>query len=274
MQGIGAGTERGPVRTPHPFHGPTPHPFHGPTQPPPIACLIPPPNPLRLPQITKNRPFNPIRQDVKKNKLRYVHNVFPHKGYIWNYGALPQTWEDPSHTDGDTGQKGDNDPIDVCDLSSIVSAPGTVKQVKVLGIMAMIDEGETDWKVLAIDVADPLAAELNNVEDIERKLPGYVKATEEWFRIYKIPDGKEPNKFAFNGEARNKVRARLHVARREDVGRADGRSGACWAGRGAAQEYALKVIKETHGAWKKLIAGQATAKDIEMYVGRERAARD
>ena len=26
-------------------------------------------------------------------KLRYVANCFPHHGYIWNYGAIPQTWE-------------------------------------------------------------------------------------------------------------------------------------------------------------------------------------
>ena len=34
--------------------------------------------------------FNPIKQDVKKGKLRFVANCFPHKGYIWNYGAIPQ----------------------------------------------------------------------------------------------------------------------------------------------------------------------------------------
>jgi inorganic pyrophosphatase len=33
--------------------------------------------------------------------------------------------------------------------------------VKVLGVMAMLDEGETDWKVLAIDIKDPLAAKMN-----------------------------------------------------------------------------------------------------------------
>lgn len=27
--------------------------------------------------------------------------------------------------------------------------------------MALLDEGETDWKVLAIDVNDPLASKLN-----------------------------------------------------------------------------------------------------------------
>lgn len=29
-------------------------------------------------------------EDEKKGKLRFVDNVFPHKGYIWNYGAIPQ----------------------------------------------------------------------------------------------------------------------------------------------------------------------------------------
>lgn len=27
-----------------------------------------------------------------------------------------QTWEDPHHIDSHTGQKGDNDPIDVCEI--------------------------------------------------------------------------------------------------------------------------------------------------------------
>lgn len=41
-------------------------------------------------QIATKDLLNPIKQDVKKGKLRYVANVFPHKGYIWNYGAIPQ----------------------------------------------------------------------------------------------------------------------------------------------------------------------------------------
>ena len=57
-------------------------------------------------------------QDVKKGKLRFVANCFPHKGYIWNYGAVPQTWEDPDHIDGDTQCKGDGDPVDVCEVGS------------------------------------------------------------------------------------------------------------------------------------------------------------
>ena len=32
-----------------------------------------------------------------------------------------QTWEDPNHTDPNTKAKGDNDPIDVCEIGSKVS---------------------------------------------------------------------------------------------------------------------------------------------------------
>lgn len=41
-------------------------------------------------QIATKEALNPIKQDFKKGKLRYVHNCFPYHGYIWNYGALPQ----------------------------------------------------------------------------------------------------------------------------------------------------------------------------------------
>lgn len=36
--------------------------------------------------------YTPIKQDVKKGKLRF----YPYD-ITWNYGFLPQTWEDPSH---------------------------------------------------------------------------------------------------------------------------------------------------------------------------------
>ena len=71
-------------------------------------------------QIATKEPLNPIKQDVKDGKLRYVANIFPHKGYIWNYGAFPQTWEDPHRKDKSTDCCGDNDPIDVCEIGSKV----------------------------------------------------------------------------------------------------------------------------------------------------------
>jgi inorganic pyrophosphatase len=99
---------------------------------------------------------------------------------------LIQTWEDPTVVHPETKARGDNDPIDVCEIGEEVGYPGQVKQVKVLGTMALLDEGETDWKIIAIDVNDPLAPKLNDIEDVERHLPGLLRAANEFWRIYKV----------------------------------------------------------------------------------------
>ena len=54
-------------------------------------------------EISKDELLNPIKQDVKKGKLRFVRNCFPHKGYLWNYGAFPQVCRDSSAFESCTG---------------------------------------------------------------------------------------------------------------------------------------------------------------------------
>lgn len=173
-------------------------------------------------EIATKEPFNPIKQDVKKGKVRNVPNPFPYHGYLWNYGALPQTWENPSFEDPNTKAKGDNDPIDVCEIGTKTLNRGDVVPVKVLGVMALIDEGETDWKLMVIKADDPLAEKLNDIGDIESNMPGLLQATHDWFKIYKIPDGKPANNFAFEGKAKD-------------------------------AKFANNIIKETHEQWKELI---------------------
>ncbi|EPZ36644.1 inorganic diphosphatase [Rozella allomycis CSF55] len=180
-------------------------------------------------EISTGEFMNPIKQDVKKGQVRFVKNVFPFHGYIWNYGAFPQTWEDPTHTDKDTTCKGDNDPVDVLEIGESVGYIGQVKQVKVLGAFALIDDNETDWKVIVIDINDPLAEKLNDIEDVNVHMPGLLRATLEWLKVYKIPDGKPVNKIAFAEAALNK-------------------------------EFAIKVIKETHEFWKRLITNAVPSK--------------
>lgn len=50
----------------------------------------------------------------------------------------------------------------MCCLVLQVCSTGQVIQVKVLGILAMIDGGEMDWKVIAINAEDPDAKNLNS----------------------------------------------------------------------------------------------------------------
>ncbi|XP_065826213.1 uncharacterized protein [Oscarella lobularis] len=177
-------------------------------------------------EIATKEPLNPIKQDIKRGKPRFVHNCFPHHGYIFNYGAFPQTWENPQHRDDHTNCLGDNDPLDVCEIGSVVAKRGQVKQVKILGLMALIDEGETDWKIIAVDVTDPQADKMNDIGDVDVVMPGLIAAIREWFKIYKMPAGNPPNAFAFDGAAKERG-------------------------------FACSIIEACHEQWKQLIAKKA-----------------
>ncbi len=56
-----------------------------------FVCEIPAETSAKMELSTKEA-GNPIKQDVKKGAVRfYPYNI------NWNYGMLPQTWEDPAH---------------------------------------------------------------------------------------------------------------------------------------------------------------------------------
>jgi len=164
-------------------------------------------------EIATKEQGNPIKQDVKKEKLRN----YPFASLI-NYGAIPQTWEDPNH-EALSGLKGDNDPVDVCDIGAPVLETGQVVTAKVLGILGMIDEGEMDWKVIAINRLDPKSEYINTMSDVERIYPNKIKSIVSWFKQYKVPDGKPLNSFAFGDQAKD-------------------------------ADYAMEVIGKTHEHWK------------------------
>jgi len=178
---------------------------------------------VEIPKMTKSKfevstkeEGNPIAQDVKKGKLREYHGPI-----FWNYGMFPQTWEDPEHEHPDLKVKGDNDPLDVVEIGAEALECGAIVKVKVLGVLAMIDDGELDWKVIAIRVHDSKAHELNDINDVEEKCPGTVSGIREWLRWYKTPDSKPLNTFGYDERALDRTQA-------------------------------IRVVAETHEAWKRL----------------------
>lgn len=177
-------------------------------------------------EIATDEESNPIKQDVKKGALRF---------YKWgpslvNYGAVPQTWEDPRDTHAELQLNGDGDPLDVTEIGSKVMPFGAVYPVKVLGCLALLDEGEVDWKIIAINCDDPLAAQMNDIADVERLMPGKVDEVRQWFRLYKTAEGKGENEYGYDGEAKDK-------------------------------DFALKVIDETYESWVNLRKGAITNED-------------
>ena len=139
--------------------------------------------------------------------------------------------------------KGDGDPVDVMDIGSKLHQTGEVIQVKILGtigkifnqfhdeflyftiITAMIDEGQTDWKVVSIDIEDPLASKFSDISDVDVYMPKLLPSTVEWLRNYKMADGKPANTFAFNARSKTK-------------------------------NFTLNVLRETHQQWCSLLASK------------------
>eukprot|EP00878_Enallax_costatus_P033622 GHUV01037157.1.p1 GENE.GHUV01037157.1~~GHUV01037157.1.p1 ORF type:complete len:222 (+),score=50.35 GHUV01037157.1:687-1352(+) len=106
---------------------------------------------------------------------------------LGNYGGLPQTWSNSNATDNITGYPGDNDPIDVLDISSIRAPIGGVYKVKVLGVLSMIDANESDWKVMVINIEDPQAATYSTILDVPKeRLEGILQ----FYANYKQAEGK------------------------------------------------------------------------------------
>ena len=64
---------------------------------------------------------------------------------------IPQTWENSQQEDKETGCVVDNDPLDVVDLTPKDSPMFSLPILKVIGCVSLIDEGELDWKILALE---------------------------------------------------------------------------------------------------------------------------
>ncbi|KLU86875.1 hypothetical protein MAPG_05882 [Magnaporthiopsis poae ATCC 64411] len=140
-------------------------------------------------EIKRSEPLNPIFHDDRRGAPRYVESVWPHKSYPFVYGSIPQTWESPNFKHNFTGFKGDNDPVDLFDIGQDAGYTGQIKQVKILGGLAPNDGGETDWKIMGIDIKDPLAPLVNSWQDVEKYRPGTAKAFRDWFTYYKVARG-------------------------------------------------------------------------------------
>ena len=110
----------------------------------PFVCEIPAGRTEKM-EVCLTEKFNPILQDTHKNgKLRYWSKVPK-----FNYGMIPQTFEDPNSKCPIAGIAGDGDPIDVVDVARNTNLQvGSVVWAKVLASFCLIDKGEADWKIL------------------------------------------------------------------------------------------------------------------------------
>lgn len=89
--------------------------------------------------------------DKESGLLRLDRVIYSSMHYPTNYGFIPQSY------------CGDRDPLDILVLTSEVIVPLCIVPAKVIGVMRMIDSGDTDDKIIAVCAGDP---SVNHIQDI------------------------------------------------------------------------------------------------------------
>ena len=99
--------------------------------------------------------------------------------YPLDYGFIPQTRSD------------DGDHADALVLGSDPLPLGTVVEVRPIGILNMIDSGEGDAKILAVQAKNPRFDTIKDLKDIEASNPHLLKEIAHFFQTYKDLQGKK-----------------------------------------------------------------------------------
>ncbi len=141
-----------------------------------------------IPAGTKEN-FNVIVEIPKLSRVKYeldketglIHVdrvLYSPMHYPANYGFVPQTlWDD-------------GDPLDVLVLSHEPFVPGCLVAARPIGVLSMIDGGDSDAKVLAVPTNDP---RFNSVQDLTDLEPHILEEIQHFFRVYKDLQKKEVN---------------------------------------------------------------------------------
>ncbi|MEM0158701.1 MAG: inorganic diphosphatase [Thermoplasmataceae archaeon] len=131
--------------------------------------------------------FNVIVETPKGSKNKYeISKEFPvvlldrvlHSSvhYPLDYGLIPQTLYD------------DGDPIDVMVLISEPTFPGILLKARPIAMMKMIDQGDTDNKILAVASNDPNFKEVQTIDNLPKHLLDEVA---NFFQTYKLLENKK-----------------------------------------------------------------------------------
>jgi len=107
-----------------------------------------------------------------------VPRVVQYLPYPGNYGMIPGTL-----LDKDDG--GDGDPLDVLVVGPMVPR-GSVIEVRPIAVLRLLDGGEVDDKIIAVDPAAPLGA-VAGLSELQSRYAGVTEIIETWFTNYKGP---------------------------------------------------------------------------------------
>jgi len=177
-------------------------------------------------------PHNVIAEHVKGTKKLHAFG----RAVPFNYGCFPQTYRDPNVLDSIYNAPGDDDPLDVIDLTPEPVGVGKIARCRPLGTVCLIDEGRADWKVFVVNVESySLLSFARSMEDVERIAPGRLEEAMNWLRDFKLMSSREGSETTLHMEIHSAAHARAliaadHKAWRQLKDRADenGRANGHW----------------------------------------------
>lgn len=143
-------------------------------------------------EVSKDNP-KAVYWELKNDKPRVINYL----GYPANYGSIPGTAL-PKELGGD------GDPLDVIVLGQAVPR-GTVADVRVIGVLKMLDGGEQDDKLIAVLAKDSPFAHIESMTQLDAEFAGVSQIIDLWFASYKGPDGGMEGKGFENADAARAV---------------------------------------------------------------------
>ena len=119
---------------------------------------------------------NKYEYDKDKEAFALDRVLYSPFHYPAEYGIIPQTlWDD-------------GDPMDILVLMDEATFPGCIIETRPIGVMRMIDGGDSDDKILGVPVNDPRFQEVKDVQDVPQ---AFLNEIIHFFQDYKKLEGKK-----------------------------------------------------------------------------------
>ena len=126
---------------------------------------------IECPKGTKNK----YEIDKETGLIKLDRAMKTSQDYPFDYGFVPQSlWDD-------------GDALDVVLLTTYPLYPGILVEARPVGIMTMIDGGDSDDKIIAVPASDPRFDEVQTLADVNQYT---LKEMQHFFETYKTIDKK------------------------------------------------------------------------------------
>lgn len=127
---------------------------------------------IEIPKNSKNK----YEIDKETGLIALDRAMHTAQDYPFDYGFVPQTYWD------------DDDALDVIVLTTYPLSTGILVKTRPVGIMNMIDGGDSDDKIISVPVDDPRWDDVKDLNDINKHT---LKEMEHFFSTYKKIQNKE-----------------------------------------------------------------------------------